>query len=156
MNISISLWDCQIVYFGGFLFVQNFQIFFGFPTSFRNWILTHPGSTKNQFPYLNKTHVYLLHQKYQLPSFFKMILGERPVCLLGFNRRIDVQVDLRHLAGGKWDILLFILFFGSEFGSLNPKNWPKSVVFLVLGVPWLGSLCQNETPKTDSWIRQCV
>ena len=46
-----------------------------------------------------------------------------------------------------WDILLFILFFGSEFGSLNPKNWPKSVEFLVLGVPWLGSLCQKGTPK---------
>ena len=54
---------------------------------------------------------------------------------------------MRHLAGGKWDILLFILFFGSEFGSLNPKNWPNSVVLLVLGVPWLGSLCQNGTPK---------
>ena len=54
---------------------------------------------------------------------------------------------MRHLAGGKWDILLFILFFGSEFGSLNPKNWPNSVVLLVLRVPWLGSLCQNGTPK---------
>ena len=38
-------------------------------------------------------------------------------------------------------------FFGSEFGSLDPKNWPKSVEFLVLGVPWLGSLCQKGTPK---------
>ena len=38
-------------------------------------------------------------------------------------------------------------FFGSEFGSLNPKNWPNSVVLLVSGVPWLGSLCQNGTPK---------
>ena len=38
-------------------------------------------------------------------------------------------------------------FFGSEFGSLNPKNWPKSVNFLVLGVPWLGSLCQKGTPQ---------
>ena len=54
---------------------------------------------------------------------------------------------MRHLAGGKWDILLFILFFGSEFGSLNPKNWPNSIVLLVLGVPWFGSLCQNGTPK---------
>ena len=54
---------------------------------------------------------------------------------------------MRHLAGRKWDILLFILFFGSEFGSLNPKYWPNSVVLLVLGVPWLGSLCQNGTPK---------
>ena len=54
---------------------------------------------------------------------------------------------MRHLAGGKWDILLFILFFGSEFGSLNTKNWPNSVVLLVLGVPWLGSLSQNGTPK---------
>ena len=54
---------------------------------------------------------------------------------------------MRHLAGVKWDILLFILFFGSEFGSLNPKNWPNSVVLLVLGVPWLGSLCQNGTQK---------
>ena len=25
-----------------------------------------------------------------------------------------------------------------------------------MGVPWLWSLCQNGTPKTDSWIRQCV
>ena len=56
-------------------------------------------------------------------------------------------MNLRPLAGGKWDILLFILFFGSEFGSLNPKNWPKSVEILVLGVPWVGSLCQKGTPK---------
>ena len=60
---------------------------------------------------------------------------------------MDVQVNLRPLAGGKWDILLLILFFGSEFGSFNPKNWPKSVEFLVLGVPWLGSLCQKGIPK---------
>ena len=85
MNISISLWHCQIVYFWRFLFVQNFKIFFGIPTSFRNWILTHPGSTKNQVSYLNKTHIYLLHQKYQLSSFLRCFWGERPVCLLGFK-----------------------------------------------------------------------
>ena len=54
---------------------------------------------------------------------------------------------MRPLAGGKWDILLVILFFVSEFGSLNPQNWPKSVECLVLGVPWLGSLCQKRNPK---------
>ena len=60
---------------------------------------------------------------------------------------------------GRWKVghfVIYIIFWGSEFGSLNPKNWPKSVEFLVLGVPWLGSLCQKGTQKTDSWIRQCV
>ena len=56
---------------------------------------------------------------------------------VGVQGLVDVQVNLRPLAGGKWDILLFILFFGSQFGSLNPKNWPKPVEFLVLGVPTL-------------------
>ena len=67
--------------------------------------------------------------------------------MLGFKGASTSQVNLRPLAGGKWDILLFILFFGREFGSLNPKSWPKSVEFLVLGVPWLGSLCQKRTQK---------
>ena len=38
-------------------------------------------------------------------------------------------------------------FFGSEFGSLNHKNWPKSVKFLVLGVPWLGVPLPKRNPK---------
>ena len=58
------------------------------------------------------------------------------------------------LAGGKSGI--FISFSKVNLGSYR-KKWPKSVEFLVLGIPWLGSLRQNDLPlKNDGWIRQCV
>ena len=43
--------------FLAFFEVQNFQVFFGIPKSFRNWILTHPGSTKNQVSYIKNAHL---------------------------------------------------------------------------------------------------
>ena len=40
--------------FLAFFEVQNFKVFIGIPKSFRNWILMHPGSTKNQVSYIKK------------------------------------------------------------------------------------------------------
>ena len=43
--------------FLAFFEVQNFRVFFGIPKSFRNWILTHPGSTKNQVSLIKNAHL---------------------------------------------------------------------------------------------------
>ena len=73
--------------------------------------------------------------------------GEGPVCLLGFK-----GASTSRSSCAPWPVesgtFCYLYHFFSEVnsGPSTPKM-PKSVEFLVLGVPWLGSLCQNGTPK---------
>ena len=51
-----------------------------------------------------------------------MVFGGRGLFVSWGLRAHRRPGQLAPLGGGKWDILLFISFFGSEFGSLNPQK----------------------------------
>ena len=106
MNISISL-ALPDSLFLAFFEVQNFKFFFGIPKSFRTCILTLPGSTKNQVSFIKKTHIYLLHQKYQLPSFFRWFLGRGlfVCCGLRAGRRPS-----QFAPPGRWKVGHFVIY----------------------------------------------
>ena len=97
--------------------VQNLKIFSGIPKYSRSWMLTLQNRFKTNFHTL-KTHIFLVHKKNQLRSYFRCIW-----------------------APGRWQVFL------SEF-RFHQRNCGliKSVEFSFFGAPWLGSLRQVAPP----------
>ena len=101
---SLALLDSLFL---AFCEVQNFKVFFGISKSFRNWILTHPRSTKNQVSYI-KRRTFIFYTKNINFRHFLDDFGGRGLFVCWGLRAL--RRPRQFASPGRWKVRHFVIY----------------------------------------------